>query len=286
MKKKLLHQGKQSIAATMRRSLKSLGSIPAYLDWYWQKHQHESIYFYTFHKCASTLFSNYLLKQIRGLRHIDYANQIYLGKQKQAQDFIFAKTGYIYGPIRLSADPRDDVYRFLVAPTSQVGFIADKRAIFFIRDPRDILVSSYYSVAYTHGYSPVAEIQDRQAKIRTQVQQMTLDEYALREVVTVKQHFLTLWELSQVCQRGVVLKYEDMIENFNWFAAQLTKYVAVEDKVLREIFARSRPKLSEDTTSHRRSGLPGGFRQKLQPATIQAVNQQLAEILTKFTYLN
>src|SRR3954467_281701 len=39
----------------------------------------ESVYFYTLHKCASGLFSDYVLKNARGLRLIDYADQFYNG---------------------------------------------------------------------------------------------------------------------------------------------------------------------------------------------------------------
>ncbi len=42
---------------------------------------YESVYFYTFHKCASSLFSNYVLRNIKGLVHVDYAVQISSGKK-------------------------------------------------------------------------------------------------------------------------------------------------------------------------------------------------------------
>ena len=40
----------------------------------------ESVYFYTFHKCASTLFSKDFLPNTEGLHHLDYARLIYRGK--------------------------------------------------------------------------------------------------------------------------------------------------------------------------------------------------------------
>jgi hypothetical protein len=54
-----------------------LSHSPGALRYMIRKHlsraNRESIYFLTLHKCASTLFSDFILKNIIGLRHIDYA---------------------------------------------------------------------------------------------------------------------------------------------------------------------------------------------------------------------
>jgi hypothetical protein len=242
----------------------------------------ESVYFYTFHKCASTLFSSYILKCIEGLHHVDYASQIYSGKR--IEQLVFRARGYVYGPIRLSADPMTPVYKTLVAPASELEFIRDKIAIFFVRDPRDILVSSYYSFGYTHGFSPVKEIRKRQEVIRNKIQASSLDEYVLASANAVSKNFETLGELNSVCERSAILKYEDMISNFECFIAQLFKYIVIDRSVVREIYERSRPKQKEDTSSNRRSGKVSGFRSKLKEETIEALNREIEDTLVRFHY--
>jgi hypothetical protein len=241
---------------------------------------HESVYFYTFHKCASTLFSRYVLKNIEGLRHVDYAGQMFRGK---SPSIVFQPKGCIYGPIRLSAR-QHAVYYSLVQPTSRPEFVRDKLAIFMIRDPRDILISAYYSFGYTHGFSPVEEIRKRQVDMRNELQSKTIDEYALERAVSIRDNFETVDRLSHACERSVVLRYEDMIDNWELFASDLTKYITIKPAVLRQIYDKSRPREKEVLSSHRRSGQVGDFRRKLKPETIRSLDATFAAVLERFRY--
>lgn len=244
----------------------------------------ESVYFYTFHKCASTLFSSYVLKNINGLYHIDYSAQVFSGFRKAYRKLTFKKRGFIYGPIRVSSDLSAPVGRRVVKPTIQPEFIRDKIALFLVRDPRDILVSSYYSFGFTHSLSDAEEVREHQLAVRRSVKEKLLDEYVLSEADTQVNYFKKMYELSETCTHGTILRYEDMIHNFDEFADKLCQYVSIEDAALEGLYQRSRPKQSEDTSSHRRSGQVGGFRDKLQEGTIQAVNKKMAGILTLFGY--
>lgn len=245
------------------------------------KNAHESVYFYTFHKCASTLFSGYVLKHIRGLQHIDYAKLIYRGK---TDNITFEINGFVYGPIRLSADPLSPVYKQLVAPASDTVFIKDKIAIFLIRDPRDILVSAYHSFGYTHGISPNNEIREVQDNRRREIQSMTIDEYSMKSTHNILDHYITVDKLSNACDRSVVLRYEDMINNWDTFAKGLTRHMNIGRSSLKHIYRESRPQEKEDNTSHRRSGMPGGFRYKLQNETLAYINSTFAEVLERYHY--
>jgi hypothetical protein len=163
------------------------------------------------------LFGGYVLENVQNLCHVDYAAQIYTGRLPVNISLPFESRGYIYGPIRLSASPHNPVYRALVQPTTAPDFICDKTAIFFVRDPRDILVSAYYSFGFTHGLSPVREIREMQERKRGKIQQQSLDQYVLQHAATQAENFRTLYRLSQHCKRGIILKYEDMINDFDKF---------------------------------------------------------------------
>ena len=236
------------------------------------------------HKCASTLFSSYILKHVGGLQHVDYAGQIYSGTLADNTRLQFQETGCIYSPIRLSSNPTGAGYQMLTGPTTEHAFIRNKIALFFVRDPRDILISAYYSFGGTHGLSPVKELRERQLARMQAIQAQSLDEYVLNAATQQVQTFATLYELAHACERGVILKYEDMIDRFDLFSTQLRSQIQVSPKVVREIYRRSRPKQTEDPTSHRRSGRVGGFRGKLKAETIAALNHKLADMLQKFAY--
>jgi hypothetical protein len=243
---------------------------------------HESVYFYTFHRCASALFAGYLLQNIEGLRHVDYARQIYRGNR--VDELTFKEHGFVYGPIRLSANRISPTYKQLVGPTSDIGFIQDRIAIFLVRDPRDILVSTYYSFGYSHGFSPVDEVRARQEELRNKIRGMSIDEYALEYARERLVNFETLDKLSKACRRSVVLKYEDMIGNWDCFVRDLTKYVEIKRTVLTQLYKKSRPREKENELSHRRSGKPGSFRNKLKAETIASLDATFKTVLERYRY--
>lgn len=257
-------------------------NLQAHLKWRYGKNSHESVYFYTFHKCASSLFSNYALKNIEGLRHVDYANEFYIGKKCDTVNF--EGTGFIYGPIRLSADPLSVTFKRLVEPASESNFIRNRIGIFLLRDPRDILVSSYYSFGYSHGLSSVNEIREMQEQTRNAIQQKTIDEYVLDSAGSMLSSFETADRLIGVCNRCVVIRYEDMLNNWDHFAKDLTKYVNIRPAVLTQIYEQSRPRDREDVTSHRRSGKARGFESKLKSETIVSLNSMFEPVLKRFQY--
>lgn len=266
----------------LRRAKRPFSNSVEGLKWFLTTSSQESVYFYTFHKCASNLFGKYVLKNFEGLRHIDYASQDYRGER--IKKVVFHETGYVYGPIRLSTDPALRIYKVLVEPASDPKFIQDKIALLFVRDPRDILVSAYYSFGYSHGFSRVKEIRENQKVIRNRIQAKSVDEYVLDSANEIARDFMTAERVACVSNRCTVLKYEDMIYNFERFIHGLTEHADVDRRVVQQIFERSRPKQKENSSSHRRSGQPGGFRNKLKKETITSLNQKLEGVLERFQY--
>jgi hypothetical protein len=242
----------------------------------------ESVYFYTLHRCASSLFSDYVLKNVRGLHLIDYDDRLYKGDPIEC--VTFREKGFIYGPIRLSTGPESLIYSRLIEPASRPDFVRDKIAIFLIRDPRDILVSSYYSFGYTHEFSTVKEIEEQQRQVRELIRRKTIDAFALEVVNATLNHFNTIDRLAQACGRGIVLKYEDMIHNWEKFSSGLTNYLDIGRKALRHSYELSRPLENESDTGHRRSGKPGAYRDKLLTSTVDALNIILAPVFARFHY--
>jgi len=250
-----------------------------------------SVCFYTFHRCASTLFADYLLRNIDGMTPIDYLSQIYHGHEPAS--LTFERRGHVYGPLRLTAGwaPALEPSRGLVASVERLRalvsteeFVKDKTAMFLVRDPRDMLVSMYYSFGFSHGFSPVPEIRECQEQDRREIQGLTIDEFALTRVAHILAKFDEVERLSGACRRGVVLRYEDMIDKWDHFVDGLTRLLEIQPRVLKELYQRSRPREVEDVAAHRRSGRPGGFRAKLKPETIASLNVLLSRVLGRFRY--
>jgi hypothetical protein len=120
----------------------------------------ESVLFVTVHKTASTLFSKLVLSVIIGLKYCDYASIIY--KNQESRSIDFNEKGYVYGPLRLSA--RGLVRERLIIPLLNQILIQKLQTIFWIREPRDVLISAFYSFGISHGFSGNNEIAKMQKK--------------------------------------------------------------------------------------------------------------------------
>lgn len=244
----------------------------------------ESVFFYTFHKCASTLFAGFILPNTIGLNHVDYAKQFFTGSIGNDAQVIFEKSGHIYGPIRISARTNNPIKGLLVDNATDQDFIRDKIAVFFVRDPRDILVSSYYSFGFSHKLSVVPEVRKSQEATRDEISRQTIDEFVMGRAQEQKLYFQKLDAMVSQCKKSQVIYYEEMIDDFDVFANKLTKHIPLDKEIIKEMYIRTRPKPVEDRTLHRRSGRVGGFREHLKPETIKSLNQCLSEILATHGY--
>jgi len=170
----------------------------------------------------------------------------------------------------------------LLAPNN----LAHKKVIFWIRDPRDILVSMYYSFGFTHTLSPNPEIKQYQLRRRQHIKQLTIDEYAIRTAPELKTKFERIRALfdSLPAKARIVLKYEDMIDHYEQFFRQLSTFVELRQGVKDEIFKQTRPLEKEDVSQHKRKGKPGDYKTKLKEETITTINKILDPVMRHFEY--
>jgi hypothetical protein len=244
----------------------------------------KSVYFFTFHKCASTLFSSLVLKQTIGLRNIDYAYNIWQRKIQLNDPVTFLEKGYVYGPIRISSKVDSLLERFVLEPVLRADFLQSRRAVFLIRDPRAILTSQYYSFGFSHPLSRSNDVHNQQLRTREEIQKLTVDQYVLDRVSSLAEAFNRLAFAKSHCQESVLLRYEDLVDNFDAFIESLCSVIPLRQQTIAQLYQESRPKRIEDQQSHKRSGLPKGFRKYLMPQTIDALNQRLATILVRYGY--
>ena len=261
--------------------------------------ERESVFFYTFHKCASSLFAGFVLPRVDGLTSVNYAAQIFRGEIDESsarERIMFHPSGQLYGPLRLSANPSSRARALLIDHCATEDFVRERIAVFLVRDPRDILVSAYYSFGFTHPWSPDPVIRAQQEIRRAAISAQTIDEYACANAPLLAQQFALAGRLRHACSRSVLLRYEDMIHDWpvfeealqrhlrlapsafrggtrirQWLRA-LQRHLRLAPSALMEMRARITPRQTEDTSAHQRSGATGSHARKLTPETVQVLD--------------
>jgi hypothetical protein len=242
--------------------------------------KNKSVVFISFHKCASRLFSNYVLRNTKNLVQVDYQKLSY--QNKKVTSILYEPTGYVYGVVRVleKNHPLFLQTSFLLDKKN----LDDKKILFLIRDPRDIIVSMYYSFGFTHGFSANEQIRKFQEQRRNKIRKMTIDEYAIKEAHSLRDKFEVVNSLRNKINSHILLKYEDIIDNYDVFYRQLNEFIPLNDDMQLSLFKRTRPQKEEQLMNHKRSGIVGGYNRKLRKDTIGKINTILRETLHRFNY--
>jgi len=195
-------------------------------------------------------------------------------EENQAYVHIFHPKGYLYTVFGGFVDGIPHLDRYL--------------KVIMVRDPRDVVVSEYFSYAFSHPISPVPQKAEEIKKLRKRLQNMTLDQYAKESTLILKERFQKYVVLCQQDPMVCVLKYEDMIADFPSWLENLTTHcqLTISPSLKASLIESSNnaKKTKENIRSHRRQVTPGDHRRKLKPDTIAELNDILAEVMDYFGY--
>jgi hypothetical protein len=164
------------------------------------------------------------------------------------------------------------------------------KIVFVARDPRDILVSHYYSVAHSHRVPDrTGNKYERFMKSRVFAKASTIDEWALFRSDRLHDIYMRYQKLLlDPYPHTYRTTYEHMVSDFSSWLRSLLDYAELHistglfESLLQE-HARMRPR-EENIQQHVRKGQPGDYRNKLKPETIDALNEKFASILVMFGY--
>ena len=159
--------------------------------------------------------------------------------------------------------------------------------IFHVRDPRDILVSQYYSFGWRHTEEGFTDGTQRQREF---IQNLSIDDYVLNQqsvLRPLKQRFADLTTRDPAELTNLV-RYEQMVLDWPNYLASVMKPFGFHLKSLTKLrFAfRYRNEFKPDTnpTGHKRSVTPGDYLRQLKPETIHQLNEILEPELRVLGY--
>lgn len=243
----------------------------------------KTIFFLTFHKAASSFFSKYVLKHIDGYDHVDYASEMFNGRVKDKVSF--KDVGVVYGPIRMSinADPMNSR---LFIPLLKSNLLNECRLICLVRDPRAILVSYFYSEAYSHVISKVEKIKEVQLRNRQNALLLGIDKYVLSRMNFIMERFNILKKILETNDDNVLLQFEEMIGDFDTFYEKLHNFAPLERGVYRHMYEATRPinNSQNDLLTHRRDGSADNYKNEVHPETLRLMTDRMSMILKSFGY--
>jgi len=171
-------------------------------------------------------------------------------------------------------------------PYLRAFFEAQPRlAILLIRDPRDILTSLFFSVAYSHTIS-TGEAGAEQLAARDRAAAIGIDAYVLENTAFVRNEFAS-YDAILSSPRTKLYRYEDIVfSKIPWIQDALHFLgESLPDATVADIVEQvDRRPAQERPDKHVRRVTPGDYREKLQPATVTRLNEAFGDVLERFGY--
>lgn len=237
-----------------------------------------SLVYFSHYRCASMMVNRRLLDLISGenYRHLNYQGYVHPWPISDREDFQrqrkehaemkrFPAKGHYFGPLRYFVD---------------IPNLAEMKTVVVLRDPRDVLVSRYYSERFNH-----VRLDKRFLRHCESIEELSLDEFTLQFKEDVGAHYTFYRENSEQLKNALFVNYEEMISDFRGFLADLNLYLGLgrseeflDDLASQESFVV----MKEDRYSHKRSVEARNFEKKLKSNTIAQLTDYFRETLLHY----
>lgn len=175
----------------------------------------------------------------------------------------------------------------IASPPTNTELIARTRQILAVRDPRDLVVSDYYSIRYFHPQPTAPDKREAFTRRREAASATDIDAYVLERAPVVRRQFEHYAEISRAPTCLAVVRYEDFLADFAGWLATLERALELPPDPGRR--ARLAPLAPQRPAGERRNvkvraAKAGQFRERLAPATVAALDREFASILERFGY--
>ena len=247
--------------------------------------RNDSIYCVALHKSGSVLFDN-IVKAIchaSGRSCVDVEVQLF----RQGLNFshcdhhlldFCGQPGFVYSGFR-------GLWQLML-----LRRFRDSRKLMLVRDPRDIAISFYHSMAKSHTIPGGGEVRDLVMEHRTRAQSLEPSEWVLKGGVDgVLQNFNAFAMISRNKASGEwhLYRYEDVIyKKLDWTRDLVAKLnVELPEETIQAIVAKEDvfPE-KEDASKHIRRVHPGGYRDSLSAEAILYIENRCANAMKVFGY--
>lgn len=245
---------------------------------------HPTIILLSVHKGASTFltvdFAPAVAAAISGMRHVAVGQEIVSGRE--VEDLPIPSTGVI----------ASRVYPFLYDtlvedPEPEDGRFADKKLLMLRRDPRDVAVSLYYSIRFSHTSktrNPEGFKRKKAALKSLDVRDGIAEETARTAIRQFKATFKFLDRYPQTC----LTTYEQLILDFGGWYRTVCDHLELSGDEAARIRKRIEPSLAApkkvNPSKHKRRVIPGNWREVFDDRLRTMFEEQVGRELEKAGY--
>lgn len=172
---------------------------------------------------------------------------------------------------------------------SDLPFPPGGLAMVLLRDPRDMLVSLFFSVAKSHTIPGEGKIRDSMLAARDEAAQSDIDTWVVHHAKKMRPKLERWadWIERGGSERVRIFRYEDIIFKKRAWIRELDNLMGLRSRpeILDAIADRFdiRPD-TENENAHIRSVAPGNHREKLRPDTILRLNEILHDTAGRLGY--
>lgn len=240
-------------------------------------------YVLSVHKAGSTLLNamatqiaNAAGRPVFALHRMLFAKGIKLDDCPADVLALLERPGTVFTAFR-TPDFLEDVAQYRTAPK-----------ILLVRDPRDIVVSAFFSFAYSHNLPAAGNVRERMLKNRERVKTMDPSSFVLRGSADgPMRNMLTFMDHADRFEGFVVRRYEDVIFDKPALARDLAAVMSadVPDARLVAIAQKNDVRPDEERPmEHIRQVSPGNYKAHLSAEAQDYLKSEFAPIFSRFGY--
>jgi hypothetical protein len=215
------------------------------------------------------------------MRHIEVGQEFVNGKT--AQEMPLPPVGVVASRVY------PHLYNAIVEdPAPLLGRFADKKIIMLRRDPRDVAVSLYYSVRYSH----TTKTRDPEAfkNKRAILEAMGIVEGIMKHTAeTAMSQFIATFDFLQKYPHACLTTYETLTMDFPSWSRQVREYMQWSDEESHAVFdgldANVAPPETIDPFQHKRRVTPGNWREVFDDQLINLFEKRIGTELAKAGYV-
>ena len=178
-------------------------------------------------------------------------------------------------------------YRHFPMFLAENKILNQRKKILLVRDPRDAIISAYFSFAKSHILPESGKLLDDMLKTRENMNRTKIESFCVAQAPGVKAAFDRFHDYLNNDELLKVYRYEDVIfDKENWIK-DILNYLGLTLKPVQIQRIAERHNIvpqAENASQHIRKVKPGDHVEKLTPECIARLNELLAPVLDRYNY--